>query len=148
MRKIIGRKGNNMSENEIINKNNDQIYHGIIINISQKNKSLISTLDVIGKKKSIFGIITIYKIEVKVNEINNIINKIQENMAIKILFLKQEFYAHFYRNNEMIIVFREKIFNVILDKNTWMEAINFGKSINIKEKQLDFIPNRFEDEQF
>ena len=137
-----------MLGNEIISKNNNIAYHGIIINISQKNKSLISNLNVIGKKKSIFGIITIYKIEVKQNEINNIIIKIQENMVNKILFLKQEFYAHFYRNNEMIIVFREKIFTVTLDKNTWEEAINYGRKINIKEKQLDFIPNRFEDEEF
>jgi hypothetical protein len=69
-------------------------------------------------------------------------------MARKILFLKQEFYAHFYRDNGIIIVFKEKIFNVTVDKNTWKAAINYGKTININEKQLYFIPNRFEDEEF
>ena len=137
-----------MLRKDIYNNINNQIYHGIIINISQKNKSLISNWNVIGKKKSLFGIITIYKVEVKKSEIDSIINKIQENMARKILFLKQEFYAHFYRDNGIIIVFKEKIFNVTVDKNTWKAAINYGKTININEKQLYFIPNRFEDEEF
>lgn len=62
------------------------------------------------------------------------------------LFKRQEFYAHFYRNDELIIVFRDRVFRITPDKATWGEAREHGRQLGIIEKQLDFIPNRFMDE--
>jgi hypothetical protein len=37
------------------------------------------------------------------------------------------------------IVFKDKSFNIkYSDKNTWTDAINYGKSKGIPEEQLDF----------
>jgi len=53
--------------------------------------------------------------------------------------LKQSWYMHFWKDNKMIVLFKEKRF--ILDvnnKSTWKEAIDYGLSINIPREQLDF----------
>ena len=127
---------------------NIENYHGIIVNLSQKNKSIFKRLNIVGVRKVLFGIIKIYKIDTSEKEINELIQEIQMNMSKSILMINQEFYAHFYRKNELIIIYRNKIFSVTMDKKTWEEAIKYGRSIGIKEKQLDFIPNRIEDENF
>jgi hypothetical protein len=122
-------------------------YHGIIVNLSQKRKTL-KELKIIGKRNVLFRFLVIHKIEVKQEEIDNLIMKIQHNMKRRVLFLAKEFYCHFYRNDELIIVFRERVFRASTQKTTWSEAIDYGKSIGIPTKQLDFIPNRIADETY
>jgi hypothetical protein len=137
-----------MNKKKICHQENSNAYHGIIINISQKDKSIFDKLKIVGKKMLIFGLIILYKVKVNENEITEVVKNVQNNMAHKSWFLFKNFYAHFYRENELIIVFKKKAFFVSPDKNTWAEAIEYGKRLNINDKQLDFIPNRFEDEDY
>jgi hypothetical protein len=123
-------------------------YHGIVVSISQKDKSVLKSFEIIGCKKILFGLLKLYKLNVSEVLIYKVIKDLQDNMSDKILFKKQQFYFHFYRENELIIVFKDKIFNVSPDKSSWKEAIAYGKRMKISEKQLDFIPNRFKDEDF
>jgi len=69
-------------------------------------------------------------------------------MADRLFFKKQEFYFHFYRNNELIVVFRDKIFKVSPDKSTWGEVIAHGHQLKIADTQLDFTPNTFDSEVY
>ena len=59
-----------------------------------------------------------------------------ENVSKEIF---QGWYAHFWHGTDVIAVFFNKIikFNY-LDKNTWKNVIEYGKKLNIPEKQLDF----------
>ena len=123
-------------------------YHGIVLSISQKDKSIFKGLQVIGSKKALLGLITFYKIRIDSHQIDNIITNIQGNMARNIGPIKQEFYAHFYKDTELIIVYRDKSFRVTTDQATWANAISHGRSLNILGKQLDFTPYRFEDETY
>jgi hypothetical protein len=123
-------------------------YHGIILNISQKDKSIFHRLQVIGIKKVLLGLITAYKIRIDSNQISETIANIQGNMAVNIGPFKQGFYAHFYRDNELIIAYKDKLFNITTDHATWTEAILYGKSLNIAERQLDFMPCKFENETY
>jgi len=116
-------------------------YHGIIIDKSQKDKSIFERLKILGSKTSSKGWI-LYKIEVNPEEINKIIQELQQNM------ISGPYYCHFYRNNELIVVFKEKIFRITPDKSTWKEAIEYGRSSGIPEKQLDFYPCKIEDETY
>jgi hypothetical protein len=127
---------------------NQQEYHGIIINLSQRDKSVFNTVEIIGRKKSFSGLVTLYKIRVSPDNIDAVIKTFQHNMADWLFFKKQEFYFHFYRDNELIIVFKDKIFKVSPDKSTWGEAIAYGLQLKITAKQLDFFPSRFGDEQY
>ena len=122
-------------------------YHGIIVNLSQNRKGP-KELTIIGRRNVLFRFLVIYKIEAKQEEIDSLIMKMQHNMKRRMLFLAKEFYCHFYRNDELIIVFRERVFRASPQKTTWSEAIDYGKSIGIPTKQLDFIPNRIADETY
>ena len=138
------------TSNTIINdrSKDDKEYHGIIINLSQRDKSIFKTIEIIGKRKLLFGFVILYKVKVFPDNINEIIKALQNNLSNRIIFKRQEFYFHFYRDNELIVVFKDKIFNISPDKSTWIGAITYGRQLNIADKQLDFIPNRFEDEDY
>ena len=123
-------------------------YHGIMIDRSQKNRSIFTSLRIIGKKRVLAGLVTLYKIEVPENRIDEICKTVMKNMSEHFLFLKQEYYAHFYRDDELIIVFRDRIFKVTPDPATWTDAVMHGRALGIRGNLLDFIPNRFENELY
>ncbi len=123
-------------------------YHGIIIDHSQHDRGIFKDLDVIGTKKLFLGLIVFYKIKVRPSDLDRVIQRIQKNMSSRFLIKKQEYYAHFYRADELIVVFRDKTFRVTTDRKTWRDPIVYGKSLHIVEDQLDFTPNRIEDETF
>jgi hypothetical protein len=127
-------------------RNNE--YHGIIFNISQKDGSVFKSLNIIGKRRYLGGLLTIYKICVPVSYLDETIRRIQNNMRDGILFKKQEFYVHFYKQEELVIVFKDKVFRTTTDRSTWKEAIEYGVSRGIKEQQLDFKPCKIEEEEF
>jgi hypothetical protein len=121
-------------------------YHGIIVNLSQKDRSIFRDLNVIGRKKIFFGLIILYKIRVAPDDLDTLILRIQSNMADNVLFLHKVFYCHLYRGDELVIVFRNKLFHVKPASKSWSEAIDYGRSLGIPVDQLDFSPCRFEDE--
>jgi len=114
-------------------------YHGILVDMSQKDKSIFNNLKILGQRKA--GGWVLYKIGVDPKKINKTLEQLQENMV-------DGFYFHFYKDEELIVVFKEKIFKVSIDKSTWKEIIGYGKSLKIPEKQLDFYPCRIEDEKY
>ncbi len=122
-------------------------YHGIIIWQSQRKKSIFRKLNCIGSKKFFLGLIMIQKIQVSPEELEPIIAELQQNLTDRFLWMRN-FYFHLYREDELIVVFRDQIFHLTADVETWKDAIKYGKSLGIPEKQLDFKPCRFEDETF
>ncbi len=58
------------------------------------------------------------------------------------------YYAHFYRAEELIIVFPDRGFHVSPDENSWKEVISYGESLGVPRAELDFRPCRFRDETF
>jgi len=53
--------------------------------------------------------------------------------------IKPGWYCHFWRGNNLVVVFRDKKFEMLADdKSTWRDAVEYGRSIGIPEKQLDF----------
>ena len=117
----------------------EKIYKGYIIDKSQKDRKIFETLQITNKKTIWFGLITIYEIEVSEKEIHTVITRLQQNMVNRIGLKKQEFYLHFYSGNELIIVYRKNTFFATSEKSTWLDAQNYGKSLGIAPKQLDFL---------
>jgi hypothetical protein len=66
----------------------------------------------------------------------------------KHLLTRPVYYAHFYRDEELIVVFPRKIFRITPNRETWTRAVDYGKSLRIPEQELDFKPCRFEDETY
>jgi hypothetical protein len=124
------------------------LYHGIVINLSQKDQKIINSQNIIGKKVVIPGLLVLYKIQVEKPKINHVIQLLQNNLRDKLSIFIQSFYFHLYNGEELIIVYKDKIFRIEPDISTWKEAIEYGKKLGIPEKQLDFYPCRFEDEKY
>lgn len=117
-------------------------YHGIIVDASQNDKSIFNKFKILGKKKSSSEEWILYRIEVKPKELKKIIKLLQQNM------LNKKFYFHFYRDKELFVIFKNKIFKITPSKSTWDDAIKYGKSIKIPSKQLDFFPCTVEEETY
>ncbi|MEI6660081.1 MAG: hypothetical protein WCK91_01505 [bacterium] len=50
-------------------------------------------------------------------------------------------YIHLWKSgcDDVKVIFKDKIFDIkFSDKSTWEEAVNYGRSLNIPEAQLDF----------
>jgi len=123
-------------------------YHGIIINLSLKNKSAIQSLDVIGRKQVFLNWLVLLKVAVREQDLEVTIQALQTNMMDRFGFCSPHFYCHFYRADDLIIVFKNRIFRVKTDPATWPEVLAYGRSLGIPAKQLDFAPCRVEDETY
>ncbi len=116
------------------------MYHGIIIDQEFKDPSFINFFKIFNKKQD--GDWLLCGIEVENGKVNRVISKIQENMK-----LNQPWYAHLYNDEELIVIFKNKIFHLKTHASSWQPAVEYGKSLNIPPEQLDFWPNRFQDEK-
>jgi len=114
-------------------------YHGIIVDASQKDKTIFDKLKVLGQKED--GGWILYRVEVEKEGLDDLIVRLQENMV-------RGFYFHFYKDKELIAVFKDRIFRTNTNKSTWSEIMMYGKSQGIPKEQLDFFPCRIEDETY
>lgn len=123
----------------LINLRNKNMYHGILIDQEFTDSSLPETFKIFAKKQD--GSWGIYGIEIEDSQLEETIKKIQENMKSN-----EAWYAHLYNDNDLIVIFKDKVFNVKPHISTWKPIVEHGRKLNILEGQLDFWPNRFQDE--
>jgi hypothetical protein len=89
-------------------------YHGIIVKQGLRGPSILSKMETLGKKKA--GKWVLLRVSVSESRIKEVIGLVQ-----KCLVKEPAYYAHFYQE-ELIVVFPEKIFQLTPDKRT--EACN------------------------
>jgi hypothetical protein len=58
----------------------------------------------------------------------------------------EPFYAHLYDDERMVVIFRTQTFRVTPHKSSWEDILLHGAKLAIPVEQLDFWPNRFQDE--
>lgn len=88
---------------------------------------------------------TLLKVGVRPEMFDTIIDLMQANLLDE---RGVPYYAHFYRDDELIIVFPSKIFHVTPDKNSWSEAVSYGESVGIPKDELDFRPCKLTEETY
>lgn len=115
------------------------VYHGIVVDASQKDQSIFNNLKVLNVKQA--GNWVLYKIEEDEMRLDRLLKELQSNLV-------KGFYFHFYDNTNLMVVFSDKVFRIKADKSTWSEALSYGKSLGIPEEQLDFFPCTFEQETY
>lgn len=116
------------------------MYHGIIIDQEFKDKNYPEKFKIFAKKKDDDW--RIYGIEIEESKVDEIIKNIQENIKET-----GNWYAHLYNDTELIVIFKNKVFIVTPNSWSWKPIIEYGRNLNIPEEQLDFWPNRFQDER-
>ena len=116
------------------------MYHGIIIDQEFRDKLFPESFKQFAKKQD--GSWGIFGIEIEDSQFEEVIDKIQENMRED-----QPWYAHLYNDKQLIVIFKEKVFRVEPHISSWKPIIEYGEELKIPKEQLDFWPNRFQDEQ-
>jgi len=88
---------------------------------------------------------TLLKVGIEAKAISRVIREIQRNLLTE---NGVPYYAHFYRGEELIIVFPGRTFQASPEEDSWKEAISYGESVGVPRAELDFRPCRFRDETF
>lgn len=109
-------------------------YKGIIIEESLEDRSVLDGLNVLSVKEEVdmdssYDKWHLYTIQVSRDEIEQLQR-----------YLKQGWYMHFWKGRDVIVVYRDKMFELNFDdKATWKDAVEYGKSLGIPDEQLDFL---------
>ncbi|MEK6925370.1 MAG: hypothetical protein AABW71_03995 [Nanoarchaeota archaeon] len=102
-------------------------FQGVIVEESLIDTNILSEINIISNQNS--NKWHIYKVKVSKEDIEKISKNIKSN----------KWYAHFWKDKEIIAVFKNKTFTFNYDKKeTWNQAIEYGISIGIPKEQLDF----------
>lgn len=117
------------------------MYHGIILDAEFVDSKYPEKLNIFAKRKSSSNDWVLYGIEVTDEKTSELISDIQLNMKSD-----KPYYAHFYNDEKVIVLFKDKTFEVTPHISSWTPIIEHGRKLNIPEEQLDFWPNRFQDE--
>jgi hypothetical protein len=105
------------------------MYKGTIVESSLNDKSILEAIKI--EKTYQSGSWTLFDVLVSDQEIP----KLRQSLA------DGPWYIHLWEpgKDDIIVVFKEKIFHIkYSDKDTWKDAVAFGRSIGIPIEQLDF----------
>lgn len=118
-------------------------YHGIIVDNSLEDTSLIAAIKTISMKRLMQNHTPWYLRLVTVTE-----QQLDQFLKLISEVIKPGWYTHFYNDQYLIVVFRDQVFRFpINDKRSWRQAMIYGKHVGIKPEQLDFWPHTPHHEQ-
>jgi hypothetical protein len=116
-------------------------YHGNFLDTEFKDENFLNKFKVLKTRKSRTNPWTHYLVVVEENKIEEVIKEVKENL------ISQGFYAHLYNQDgsKVIVIFPDRVFRT--NKENLNEAKEHGSKLGIPEKQLDFKPLTFEEEE-
>jgi hypothetical protein len=110
-------------------------YYGIIIENSLRASESLDRGGCIASR--VLGGWKFLLFRVGESELTTQIIAIQEQM----LDIAQDcWYAHFFRDNELIVVFQDSVFRVSISEDSWKAPIEHGIRRGVPLEQLDFKP--------
>lgn len=119
------------------------VYHGILLDAEFEDKNFLNKFKIFAKRKDVKNGWLCFGVEIESGKLEQTVNDIQSKLRAD-----APFYAHLYNGKELIVIFREKVFRVRLDKKTWGTLKEYGSEVlRIPYEQLDFWPTTFEEEQ-
>lgn len=110
----------------------DKEYKGIIVGESLEDNRIINELEVkqieISNSEDPADQWHMYTVTIS----KDVFHKLSNN-------IKQGWYMHFWKDRQVIAIFRDKQFEFDFDdKTTWQPVLEYGRSLGIPEEQLDF----------
>ena len=114
-------------------------FHGILVNMAFTDRSFPIRFNRFAQKTA--GDWILYGVEIPRESLDDTVAQIQASMRED-----APFYAHLYDDEMLVVIFKNKVFKVASYASSWDEILRFGKGLNIPVEQLDFWPNRFQDE--
>jgi len=114
-------------------------FHGILVKLAFRDISFPDKFEVFSTK--IAGDWIIYGISIEESILRNTIDDIQSHMRSD-----DNFYAHLYNDDSLVVIYKDRHFTISPHISSWDEAVDYGLQLGIMREQLDFWPNRFQDE--
>ena len=114
-------------------------FHGILVNMAFSDIAFPKQFRLFANQTA--GDWILYGVEISRERLDQTITQIQTNMRED-----EPFYAHFYDDELLVVIFKNKVFRVTSHASSWGEILHYGNELNIPKEQLDFWPNRFQDE--
>jgi hypothetical protein len=118
------------------------LYHGILVDFAFTNHEYPERYDLFAKQRSDDGEWQLFGVEVKPELLHELISEIQAEMKDD-----APYYVHLYNDEELVIVFKNRVFRFTEGPETWSPAKFYAKGLGVPEDQLDFFPNQFSQEQ-
>jgi len=115
-------------------------YLGIVIKQSLSDLGLIEDLNVIATKT--IGSWEFLLVAVAEEHFHNTVARLQNHM---IPIDTDCWYNHFFRGDQLFVVFQNKTFQTTTNPETWSDVIRYGLEHGIPLEQLDFRPRTTED---
>jgi hypothetical protein len=115
------------------------LFHGILVDHAFVDPQFPKTFTLFAYK--IAGDWGLYGIKVVRLDLESSVANIQSHMRTD-----EPFYNHLYDDEILIVIFKNRIFHVTPHASSWKEIQLYGKTLGIPDEQLDFWPNRFQDE--
>ncbi len=113
-------------------------YFGIVIEQSLRSPDVLPQAQIIARKQ--VGTWRFLLTSVPESEIDEQVRALQAGMVTD-----DNWYAHYFLGEELIVVFRDASFRVTTDPASWRPAIDHGLRSGIPMKQLDFKPRTVQD---
>ena len=118
-------------------------YHGILVEEGLQDPSVLRMVEVLGRKRG--GDWSLVRVGVGAAHLPEVLDRVRRSLKT---VDGVPFYAHFYRDAELVVVFPDRVFRATPDRVTWGPAVEYGMSVGIPAEELDFRPCRFEDETY
>lgn len=110
-------------------------YWGIVIEQSLKDGSVLEDFDLLAKKQ--IGGWTFRLVSVPEHEMEAKLAKLQRHM----IDVREDcWYAHFFKDETMFVVYQDRVFKTSVDPDGWREAVEHGLRNGVPLEQLDFKP--------
>jgi hypothetical protein len=115
-------------------------FYGIIVEQSLKDVSIVQEFVILGDKQ--VGSWRLLLVSVPEAEINQKMKKLQNHM---IGITEDCWYAHFFKDETLYVVYQDNIFQTTVFPQDWDEEIQHGMTHGIPIEQLDFRPRTIDD---
>jgi hypothetical protein len=115
------------------------VFHGILVDAAFTDQHYPEKFPIFAHKKA--GLWGLYGIEIHRENIENTVRDIQLHMRTD-----ESFYIHLYDDEMLIVIFKPRIYLATPNSSSWDEIQQYGLTLDIPIEQLDFWPNRFQDE--
>jgi hypothetical protein len=108
-------------------------YLGVVIAESLSDPDELARLPVVASKRS--NEWTFLLVSVEPDALDSHVSALQAAMRSD-----EAWYNHYFRDDELIVVFKKRVFTTSVDPGAWTELVDYGLAQGIPRGELDFEP--------
>lgn len=110
-------------------------FWGVVVDQSCGDRGIPDGLEVVATLRT--GGWELVLVEVPAAELEDAITELRARM---VPIDDECWYAHFFRDDRLVVVFQDRVFVATTDDGSWSELLEYGRRRGIPDEQLDFEP--------